>query len=182
MSIRTIVHRDSGVVLWSGEAESTKNALLKAISSGANLSGASLLGADLSGANLSRANLRGANLSGANLSRADLSGAYLTDANLTDANLSRADLSGAYLTGADLTGGEKLQVAGETASRSDGYEFRAFYLADGALKIKAGCRWFTPAEAREHWTTTRSGTRLGAESLAIVDHLERMARIREELS
>jgi hypothetical protein len=87
-----------------------------------------------------------------------------------------ADLRGAGLTGAVLTG-DKLKSAGEAASRSDGYEFRAFVLADGTLKIKAGCRWFTLTEAREHWTTTRVGTRLGDESLAIVDHLERMHAI-----
>jgi hypothetical protein len=32
-------------------------------------------------------------------------------------------------------------------------------------------------KAREHWIKTRGGTPLGDESLALVDHLERMARI-----
>ena len=43
--------------------------------------------------------------------------------------------------------------------------------------IKAECRYFTPAEARTYWTATRGGTHLGDESLAIVDHIERMVGI-----
>ena len=89
--------------------------------------------------------------------------------------LRQARADGSDLRGSNLRG-SKLRAAGEYASRSDGYEFRLFQLEDGTLRIMAGCRWFTLGEAREHWTAT-SGTRLGDESLALVDHLERMARI-----
>ena len=63
------------------------------------------------------------------------------------------------------------------ATRSDRY---LFFLArhgseTGPFVILAGCRYFTFAEAREHWTKTRGGTLLGDESLALVDHLERMS-------
>jgi hypothetical protein len=44
--------------------------------------------------------------------------------------------------------------------------------------IKAGCRYFSIPEAREHWQNTRGGTPLGAERLAFVDFLERTARNR----
>jgi len=63
------------------------------------------------------------------------------------------------------------------AARSDGYLFLIAAAKDGGLVIMAGCRYFTLTQAREHWTRTRGGTQLGHESLAIVDHLERMATI-----
>ncbi len=91
---RTILNRLTGAVIWSGEAETVKDALNAAIAARANLSWA----------NLSRANLSGADLSGADLSWANLSGANLSRANLSRANLSRADLSGADLSWADLSG------------------------------------------------------------------------------
>jgi hypothetical protein len=34
--------------------------------------------------------------------------------------------------------------------------------------IKAGCRYFTIAQAEVHWTNTRGGTPLGFETRAIV--------------
>jgi len=181
----------NGNILWEGEATSTREAVAKALASGANLTHANLRGANLrdavlrdavlTHANLTGANLTGANLMGADLMDADLRNANLMDADLTganlrDANLTRADLRGANLRGANLRG-DKLKSAGQTASRSDGYEFRLFVFADGTLKIKAGCRWFTLTEAREHWTTTRGGTQLGEESLALIDHLARMQAI-----
>ena len=83
-----IIHRWSQRVLWQGEAESVKDALVKALETGANLSGA-----DLSGAVL-----RNADLSGADLSDADLRNADLRNADLRGADLSGADLSGAVLT------------------------------------------------------------------------------------
>jgi uncharacterized protein YjbI with pentapeptide repeats len=120
--------------------------------------------------------LRRAAPGGAALRGVVLRGAVLRGVDLGGVDLGGVDLRGVDLRGAVL-GGDKLNAAGELASRSDGYEFRLFRLADNALKINAGCRWFTFTEAREHWTTTRGGTRLGEESLAIVDHLERMAKI-----
>ncbi len=60
-----IKHRWDESILWSGEAQDIKAAVVKAAADGANLSGANLSGADLSGANLSGADLSGANLSGA---------------------------------------------------------------------------------------------------------------------
>jgi hypothetical protein len=95
--------------------------------------------------------------------------ANLTGANLTWADLTRADLTGANLTGADLIAG---------ASRSDGYRFMLVRNADQRLTLQAGCRRFTLQEAREHWAKTRGGTPLGDETFAIIDHLERVARIR----
>ena len=48
---------------------------------------------------------------------------------------------------------------------------------DGLFVI-AGCRRFSPADARKHWAETRGGTQLGAESLALVDHMVALAKIR----
>ena len=71
------------------------------------------------------------------------------------------------------------QVYGELlcASRSDGYLFICCKRKEGPAVIIAGCRYFSFVEARAHWKTTRNGTKLGEESMALIDHLERMAKI-----
>ena len=98
-----IKHRFTGQVICAFDVETMRDAVIKAVKSGADLSGADLSGANLYGANLSGANLYGANLSRANLSGADLSGANLYGANLYGADLSLADLSLADLSRADLS-------------------------------------------------------------------------------
>ena len=60
------------------------------------------------------------------------------------------------------------------ATRSDGYTFTLTHQGKNAPRIAAGCRFFTMKEAREHWTRTRGGTPLGAETDSILDHFERM--------
>ena len=85
------------------------------------------------------ADLRGADLRGADLHGADLHGAYLHGADLTG-----ADLRGAYLTntvGYHCLGWDKR-----------GYHFRGVLWSDG-WRVSAGCRWFTVAEAVEHWSS-----------------------------
>ena len=151
-----------------------------AIKSRANLGGADLRGADLSRANLGCADLRGANLGcadlrGADLGCADLRGADLSCANLSSANLSRANLRGADLSRADLSsadlGGADLggQWIIQGATRSDGYAFFLQKLtADKEPMVKAGCRYFTLAQAQKHWESTRAGTVLFDETRAIV--------------
>ena len=129
---------------------------------------ANLSDANLSGAYLSGANLRGADLSGANLSGANLSGADLSGADLSGANLSGADLSGADLSGANLRGAKGIIRVGPSY---DGYEFLGVE-RDGAVWIKAGCRWFTADDARKHWQTTRANTPLGRERIRFVDFIE----------
>jgi uncharacterized protein YjbI with pentapeptide repeats len=142
--------------------------------SGANLSWADLSGADLRGANLRGANLRGADLCGADLSWANLSGADLAQTDLCEANLSRANLSCADLSGANL--GNQWIIQGPP--RSDEYHFFLQKLtADSQPMIKAGCRHFTLPEAWKHWRATRSGTPLGEETFAILEYLEKVARI-----
>ena len=88
---------------------------------------------------------------------------WLSGANLTRANLTRADL-----TRADLVDG---------GQRSDGYRFVG-QIRGGVLWIHAGCRYFPISDARAHWETTRGGTPLGDETMAILDHIEKVARIR----
>jgi hypothetical protein len=165
-----IVHRESGKVLW----EDSKVESLQF----ANLYGANLRGANLRGANLRGANLRGADLYGADLRGANLGGANLGGANLGGADLGGADLGGADLRGADLYGadlyGANIIVGG---TRSDGYQFLLFKEENGELMLRAGCRYFTIADARKHWTNTRNGTQLGNESFCLVWQLEEMAKI-----
>ena len=128
---------------------------------------------DLSWANLSWANLSWANLSRVDLAGADLSGADLSGADLSGANLSRVDLAGANLSGANLSRAGLRVIGG----RSDGHQFYLHKMPEGPPMLRAGCRFFTLAAARAHWTARRAGTLLGDESLALCDHAERMAKI-----
>ena len=126
-----------------------------------------LRGADLSDADLSGAVLSGAVLRGARLSDAVLTGAVLSGADLSGARLSGAVLSGADLSGARLSRATVKRLL-RRATRADGYEFILWECQEGFF-IAAGCRWFTMAEARQHWTATRAGTPLGDETMDILD-------------
>ena len=66
-----------------------------------------------------------------------------------------------------------------SATRTDGYTFTVFHDHEYVVHIAAGCRYFTIEEARQHWRATRGGTKLGDESLALIDHLERMAKLQD---
>jgi hypothetical protein len=144
--------------------------------------GANLAGADLAGADLTRANLAGANLAGADLARANLAGANLAGANLAGAYLTGADLAGANLAGANLAGAE---IRGETVTRivgqavrltpGDQYTFTAFEMEAGGVKVLAGCRWFTIPEFRAHVASQYPDTDKAADTLEILDYLERRA-------
>ena len=70
----------NGEVIYESEKTTLKEAVVEAVSRGANLGRA-----DLRGANLGRADLRGANLGGANLGEANLRGANLGEAELMNA-------------------------------------------------------------------------------------------------
>ena len=118
--------------------------------------------------------LRGAYLRGADLREADLGAADLRGADLRGADLGGADLGGADLFLADL--GDQWVVQG--ATRSDGYQFLLTNLTEEGVRLKAGCRNFTIAEAIKHWTVTRGGTRLGDETYAIINHLVELAFLR----
>ena len=98
--------------------------------------------ADLTGADLTGAHLWGADFTGADLTGADLTGAHLWGADLTG-----AELAGAKLTGAELTGASGILTAGPC----DTWMIYAVRWNDGP-RIAAGCRWFTVAEARDHWS------------------------------
>ena len=156
--------------------------------SGSNLSGSNLRGSNLLGSNLSYSNLRGSDLSGSDLSGSDLSYSNLRYSNLSGSNLRGSSLSGSDLRGSNLRGsnlsysdlsgsdlrGHPIVVGG---LRSDGYQFLLTNFPEQGVRILAGCRDFTGAEqAREHWTA--KGGMLGAESLAILDHMLNLARIR----
>ncbi|SNR73239.1 Pentapeptide repeat-containing protein, partial [Methylobacillus rhizosphaerae] len=69
-----IKHRFTGAVLCEFETGTLQEAVVKAVSSGADLRGANLYGADLYGADLRGADLYGADLRGADLYGADLRG------------------------------------------------------------------------------------------------------------
>ncbi len=116
------------------------------IEPGANLQGANLREANLREADLQGANLREANLREADLREADLGGANLGGANLREANLREANLRGANLRGANLRGARGI-LQGPVCSTHPTF---AIQHSDG-IRILAGCRCFTVAEARKHW-------------------------------
>ena len=85
---------------------------------------------------------------------------------------SGANLNGADLSRADL--GDQWIIQG--ATRSDGYAFFFQKLKDDKEPmVKAGCRYFTLAEAKAHWIATRGNTPLGRETEIIVMGMVGMA-------
>ena len=157
-----IKKRDTGEVLWTGEAASLRDAVIAAVKARANLARANLAGADLAranlpgaylaDANLADAYLAGADLAGADLAGADLAGAYLAHANLADANLANANLADAnladayladaYLAGADLARAN-LPGAYLAGTNLAGADLAGAYLAHANL---AGARGFDPKD------------------------------------
>ena len=154
-------------VRWAVENRAN---LAGAYLAGANLDGADLAGANLAGAYLAGANLAGANLAGANLARAYLAGANLARANLAWANLAWADLAGA------LVRGEPVSRVIAIASRiNDPYQFTAFELEAGGVKVLAGCRWFSIEDYRAHVAAEYPDTDKGRETLDILAFIEARA-------
>ena len=137
---------------------------------GARLDGARLIDARLDGASLDGASLDGARLIGATLDGASFIGASLIGARLDGASLIDASLDGASLDGARP---DKATAAPlRRATRADGYEF-LLWPTDAGWRVRAGCRFFTLPEARDHWTRTRAGTPIGDETADILDMFER---------
>lgn len=66
------------------------------------------------------------------------------------------------------------------ANRSDGWTFSIFRCSDGVVRFTAGCRYFTYKEAVRHWASTRGDTRLGRESIILINHLKTMFDLQSE--
>lgn len=166
-----------------------------------NLSFGHMVRAELEGANLSGANLRGVNATGARFAYADLPGADLRDAvcygtNFYGANLTGASLWKTNLTGADLRKASVVDavfydaaVANNTllphndvislSGDTRGHVWFAVRNTKVGYYVKAGCRWFTPDEARQHWTSDEyldeHGRSTAAESRARAEYLHAVA-------
>ena len=104
--------------------------------------------------------------------RANLAGADLTGANLARANLARANLTGAEIRGETVT-----RIVGQAVRLTPGdqYTFTAFEMEAGGVKVLAGCRWFTIPEFRAHVASHYPDTDKAADTLEILDYLERRA-------
>ena len=144
MSIK-ILNRWTNACIWEGEVETIKEAVAKAIASGANLSDS----------DLSDSNLSGCNLSDSDLSYSDLSGCNLRDINLRDSdlrgcNLSYSDLSGSNLRGSDLSGCNLCGVGKIKAIRvmTGLYRYVIFAIVaeDGEPWVRMGCQWRSVTE------------------------------------
>ena len=172
-----IKNRWTGKALFTAEIDATpddsdavkkRKAVLWAIRNGNNLRDA-----DMSGANMSDANMRGVNMSGADMRGANMSYASMRGANMRDANMRDANMRDANMRGADMSASGIINCG----QRSDGYDFFIHTTAPEHPVVIAGCRYLSIPDARQHWIKTRSGTRLGDESLALLDHGEAMAAI-----
>lgn len=141
--------------------------------SGANLSHANLQGASLIRVNFNQADLRYANLNGANLydssfDQARMTGADVTDCNLDDTTLGAADAK--YMYGIIML-----------AELNDYFVWAYPRGQEKLLRIRAGCRDFTLAEARDHWSRDDAGTLPASgreEIFAALPLIEAMARNR----
>jgi uncharacterized protein YjbI with pentapeptide repeats len=138
-------------------------------------------GADMQRASMRYANMRYANMQGADMQGADMQRASMRYANMRYANMQGADMQGADMQGANMQGANMRYAKignGKTAigvlrraTRSDGYEFFLWHCEEGFF-VKAGCRFLDIDAARQHWTATRAGKRLGDESLDILDFFD----------
>ncbi len=151
--------------------------------SGSNLSESDLSESDMSGCNLSCSNLYGSNLSESDLNMSDLSHSDLSNSDLSHSDLGHSDLSHSYMSGCNLSC-SNLRDSDMHDARGifcvgpcDGWTLYAVRHPDGP-RIKAGCRWFTVAEARAHWCDEhRSGWEHAEKMLAGVNALLALGRV-----
>ena len=170
-----IKHRDTGAVLFEGEAGMTiRQTLEKATFAKADLRGADLRGANLGGADLGGANLRGANLRGANLRGANLRGANLYGADLYGADLRGADLYGANLGGKKLAGARPFIQIGPIGSRSD---YLLAFITDKGVMIRAGCFFNTRDQFELQLTETHGDNQYAQEYRAALVLIDKHAEL-----
>lgn len=169
-------------VIFTGEYDTTKEAVEEAVEQGADLCDANLGGADLGGANLGGADLVGAYLRGANLGGAYLYDADLRGANLRGANLGGANLRGAYLYGADLRGanlrGANLRdeiklLSGDSIFRISDIGSRMgttfAYNTDKGIYVKCGCFFGTLDEFDAKVEQTHGDNKHGKVYKAVIE-------------
>ena len=129
MSIK-ILNRWTNACIWEGEVETIKEAVAKAIASGADLRGCNLSDSNLSGCNLSGRNLRGRNLRGSDL---------------RDSDLSDSDLRGCNLRGCNLHGVGKIKAI-RVMTGLYRYVIFAIVAEDGEPWVRMGCQWRSVTE------------------------------------
>jgi uncharacterized protein YjbI with pentapeptide repeats len=143
---------------------------------GSNLRGTDLRGTDLRGTNMRGTDLRGTDMRGTIMRGTDLYGADLRGTDLRGTDLYGADLRGTIMRGANLSGDKLKRLIAHLTRIEDPYEFFAFELESGGVKVLAGCRWFTLAEYRAHVATDYPGTPKAEETLAILAYIETQAK------
>lgn len=137
--------------------------------SGVMMQGCDFDNADFRYANLIDANLHGCNLKGANLDRAVLTGATMTSVDASGADFRMASMMNVNLRDALLAG---IRVDGtdyfiNAGMDNRGYYFNGVYHKQGGWMISAGCRWFSVAQAKDHW-----GAKYNLDALARVALIE----------
>lgn len=111
---------------------------------GMNLDSSTFARATINGSNFRKASLQetvfvGTSIAGATFVEADLSGAHFDGVSLSECNMKRSRFRDDVIKGCFAA-----------TVRSDGYFFYGLALETGSYKIRAGCRWKTPEEYRQH--------------------------------
>jgi len=164
----TIKARWSDRVVFEGEYESLKHAVIDATKKKISLSGSNLSDSDLSDSNLRGSDLRDSDLSGSDLSDSNLRGSNLSDSDLSDSNLRGSDLRDSDLSGSDLRGsnlsGSNLRGSNLSGSNLSGVPkieniHQTIYAAvskPGALNMGS---WHTceTTHCRAGWVVTLAG-------------------------
>jgi hypothetical protein len=144
-----------------------------------NFKEADLCGVDFTNADLRYTKFNRTTLINVNFTGADLTGANFYGANLDSANFHNTKLQGAKFISARLYNTHlEPQWVIQGPTRSDSYEFLLTNFIGEGVRVKAGCRNFTPKGALEFWENTRGHTPLGQETIAIIHHLLELQRIR----
>ena len=191
--------RKAGIGLANADLRNTR---LK----GALLSEACFKGADLSNAWFVNATLETVDFQSALITYGSFDNSYLSYADFTGANLECTSFRGAHLYGASFRGANLLGVNLQCANlggvdfrgatiglftldclvcrlwrKADPYEFFIFKTESGELLVRAGCRTMTLPLYRRHAEYYLS-PRKTTETMAILDHAEKMEKIISEVS
>ena len=103
MPVFTILHRNTGAVLYTTTADSLKQAVARAVAARTSLANAELAGADLMNVSLEGGVFTNANLKGANFDNAVLRGVDFTGATLTNTSMKNVLSHQMVTTGAETT-------------------------------------------------------------------------------
>jgi hypothetical protein len=111
---------------------------------------------------------------------ADFRNANLERVAFIDLQLGNVDFRGANMNHVNFNDGARFAGAKgivEGGTRRDGYRFWGWVCKEEGLKIRAGCRNFTLEQAHSWWGRDHRGSKLAAESMLIVESIQKRAEL-----